>query len=125
MRRLRILTRPIHGSCVNTRSPLDHDWLLPVRDGAPEGCDGRGTADYAPPSWTSRPKPCATPTSILSCTSRFATAGWTVPSSSDQRALPRIHLEHNTPLPDPVASRHPFRDPGGLLVHITGFNRLG
>jgi hypothetical protein len=44
MHRLRILTWQIHGSYFNTLARLDHDWLLPVVPGAPEGYGGRGKA---------------------------------------------------------------------------------
>lgn len=44
--------------------------------------------------------------------------------SAAQRRLPAIYLEHNTPRPDPVASRHLIDDPHMLLVHVTHFNRL-
>jgi hypothetical protein len=44
--------------------------------------------------------------------------------SPDQRALARIYIEHNTPRPHPVDTRHPVTDPRMLLVHVTHFNRL-
>jgi hypothetical protein len=44
--------------------------------------------------------------------------------SAEQRALPSIFLEHNTPREHPVDTRHPVDDPAVLLVHVTHFNRL-
>jgi hypothetical protein len=44
--------------------------------------------------------------------------------SAEQQRLPRIFLEHNTPRPYPVDTRHPVDDPDTLLVHVTHFNRL-
>jgi hypothetical protein len=44
--------------------------------------------------------------------------------SAEQRRLPKIYLEHNTPKPHPTDSRHPIDDPDTLLVHVTHFNRL-
>jgi glycosyltransferase involved in cell wall biosynthesis len=41
-----------------------------------------------------------------------------------QRRLPRIYIEHDTPRPHPVDTRHPVDDPDVLLVHVTHFNRL-
>ncbi|HET7093658.1 MAG TPA: glycosyltransferase, partial [Thermomicrobiales bacterium] len=44
--------------------------------------------------------------------------------SDHQRAAPLIYLEHNTPKPDAVLTRHPACDPRMLLVHVTHYNRL-
>jgi hypothetical protein len=49
--------------------------------------------------------------------------------SAAQRRLPKIYLEHNTPRPHPVDTRHPVASDGGdavdvLLVHITHYNHL-
>ncbi len=44
--------------------------------------------------------------------------------SPAQRMLPKIYLEHNTPKPDAVNTRHPVDDPNVLLVHVTHYNRL-
>ena len=126
MRRLRILTWPIHGSYFNTLSRLDHDWILPVRAGAPEGYGGRGRAPF-PPSIRDVPADSVrdqeldlvlyqSPRNLLEDAPDILTPA--------QHRLPRIYLEHNTPFPDPVASEHPFADPSGLLVHVTRFNRL-
>ena len=44
--------------------------------------------------------------------------------SPEQRALPKIYLEHNTPKPHATDTRHPVDDPNVLLVHVTHYNRL-
>lgn len=45
--------------------------------------------------------------------------------SPEQRQLPTIYLEHNTPEPHPTDSKHPAADdPGVMLVHVTNYNRL-
>lgn len=127
MRRLRILTWPIHGSYFNTLSRLDHDWILPVAAHGPEGYGGRGKADF-PPSIRDVPAGAIRDTDldlVLFQSVRNLTEDATELLSPAQRRLPRIYLEHNTPFPDPVASRHPFAgDTGGLLVHVTRFNEL-
>ena len=125
MRRLRILTWPIHGSYFNTLATLDHDWLLPVRDDGADGYGGRGAADF-PPSIQDVPADrlydlqfdlvlYQHPDSLRDAASLLSPA---------QLRLPRIYLEHNTPFPDPVGSAHPFADRHGLLVHVTRYNRL-
>jgi len=44
--------------------------------------------------------------------------------SAEQRRLPKIYLEHNTPKPHAVDTHHPVDDPNVLLVHVTHYNRL-
>ncbi len=44
--------------------------------------------------------------------------------TDEQRSLPKIYLEHNTPKPNAVDTRHPVDDPNVLLVHVTHYNRL-
>ncbi len=120
------MTWPIHGSYFNTLSRLDHDWILPVRAGAPEGYGGRGTAPY-PPSIRDVPAETMADETIdlvLYQSPRNLAVDAPDMLTAAQRRLPRVYLEHNTPFPDPVASRHPFADPGGLLVHVTRFNAL-
>lgn len=125
-RRLRILTWPIHGSYFNTFSRLDHDWILPVRAGAPEGYGGRGKAPF-PPSIRDVPAESVRDEEldlVLYQSPRNLEEDAPDILSPAQQLLPHVYLEHNTPFPDPVASRHPFADPGGVLVHVTRFNAL-
>jgi glycosyltransferase involved in cell wall biosynthesis len=126
MRRLRILTWPIHGSYFTALSRLDHEWLLPVKPGAPEGYGGRGDWGF-PASVRDVPAEAVRETEldlVLFQSRRNLEQDAAELLSPAQRRLPRIYLEHNTPFPDPVISRHPFADPGGLLVHATRYNRL-
>ncbi len=126
MRRLRILTWPIHGSYFNTLSRLDHDWILPVVAEAREGYGGRGKADF-PPSIRDVPAANIRDTEldlVLFQSPRNLHEDALEILSPAQRRLPRIYLEHNTPFPDPVSSQHPFTDPHGLLVHVTRYNAL-
>src|SRR5581483_10999743 len=44
--------------------------------------------------------------------------------SPQQRQLPKIYLEHNTPKPHATDTNHPIDDPDILLVHVTYYNRL-
>ncbi|HEV2128729.1 MAG TPA: glycosyltransferase family 4 protein [Thermomicrobiales bacterium] len=125
MRRLRILTWPIHGSYFNTLTRLDHDWLLPVKPGGPEGYGGRGDNPF-PPSIQDVPAESVLDTDldlVLFQSDQNLDQDALILSPS-QRRLPRIYLEHNTPFPHPFASRHPFADSHGLLVHVTRYNKL-
>lgn len=44
--------------------------------------------------------------------------------TEEQRGLPRIFLEHDTPRQHPTDMKHVVDDPDVLLVHVTQFNRL-
>ncbi|HEY9197466.1 MAG TPA: glycosyltransferase family 4 protein [Mucilaginibacter sp.] len=44
--------------------------------------------------------------------------------SEEQRALPKIYLEHDPPRQHPTDTRHLIDDPEITLVHVTHFNRL-
>ncbi|MEJ7681997.1 MAG: hypothetical protein WKG06_29925 [Segetibacter sp.] len=42
--------------------------------------------------------------------------------SEEQRALPKIYLEHDPPREVPTDTKHVVDDPEMLLVHVTHFN---
>ena len=44
--------------------------------------------------------------------------------TAQQRQLPRIYIEHETPLTHPTDMRHPLDDRDVLLVHVTAFNQM-
>lgn len=44
--------------------------------------------------------------------------------SEEQRALPKIYLEHDPPREVPTDTKHAVDDPEMLLVHVTHFNNL-
>ena len=44
--------------------------------------------------------------------------------SAQQRALPRIYVEHDPPRAHPTDARHLVDDPNVLLVHVSHFNAL-
>ena len=121
----RILTWPIHGSYFNTLSRLDDEWFLPVKAGAPDGYGGRGSADFP---LSVRDVPAASirelDLDLVLIQSPGNLRDVDELLSPAQGRLPRIYLEHNTPFPDPVTSRHPFADANGLIVHVTRYNRL-
>jgi hypothetical protein len=127
MRRLKILIWHIHGSYLNTLARIEHDWYLPVKPDRPEGYGGRGPTFDLPGYVHEVPAEAVrdldldliiyqTPKNFLR--DRFEIL------SPEQQQLPAIYLEHNTPKPDAVHSRHPIDDPNVLLVHVTHFNRL-
>lgn len=128
MARLKILTWHIHGSYLNTLGRLDHDWYLPVTPERGPRYGGRGpTFDLGPnvrevPAERVRELDldlvlCQAPENYYEDRERLL--------SAEQRRLPTLYLEHNTPQPHPTNTRHPVADtPDVLLVHVTHFNQL-
>lgn len=127
MRRLKILVWHIHGSYLNALARVDHDWITPVCPGKPEGYGGRGATFDLPDNLVEVPhdrvRDLDLDLVVYQTPKNLLVDGPDILSDA-QRRLPRIYLEHNTPKPDAVHQRHPFTDPGGLLVHVTHFNRL-
>lgn len=126
-KRLRILAWHIHGSYLNTLARIDHEWILPVKAGRPEGYGGRGATFDLPDNVrevvASGVRDCELDV-VLFQTPKNLHQDAPELLSDEQLHLPRIYLEHNTPRPDAVNQRHPFADGEGLLVHVTHFNRL-
>jgi glycosyltransferase involved in cell wall biosynthesis len=127
MQRLNILIWHIHGSYLNTLARIEHNWYLPVKPGRPEGYGGRGPTFDLPDYVHEVPAEHVrdlkldliiyqTPINYLKDQFEILTA--------EQRRLPKIYLEHNTPKPGAVDTRHPVDDPNVLLVHVTHYNRL-
>jgi hypothetical protein len=124
MNRLNILIWHIHGSYLNALGALDHNWYLPVMPGGP---GGRG------PAFVGHERMIEVPAAevrsldldliIFQSPENYQEHQFAI-LSEEQRRLPKIYLEHNTPRPHPTDSRHVVDDPNVLLVHVTHFNRL-
>jgi len=127
VRRLKILIWHIHGSYLNALARLEHDWYLPLKPDRPEGYLGRGrtfdTPDYVREVPAERVRDIDLDLVIFQTPRNYFEDQFEILSDA-QRRLPKIYLEHNTPKPDAVNTRHPFDDPNGLLVHVTHYNRL-
>ncbi len=127
MQRLKILIWHIHGSYLNALARLEHEWYLPVKPDRSEGYLGRGwtfdTPDYVREVPAEQVRDLDLDLVIFQTPKNLHEDQYEILSAA-QRRLPRIYLEHNTPKPDPTATRHPVDDPDILLVHVTHFNRL-
>jgi len=127
MQRLRILTWHIHGSYLNTLARVDADWYLPVKPCRPEGYGGRGST-FDLPSYVhevpaEQVRDLKLDLVIYQSPKNYFEDQFDI-LSAEQRRLPKIYLEHNTPKPGAVDTRHPIDDPDVLLVHVTHYNRL-
>ncbi|MDX6379898.1 MAG: hypothetical protein QOI57_922 [Rubrobacteraceae bacterium] len=127
MRKLNVLAWQIHGSYLNTLVQAPHRFYLPTKPGKPEGYGGRG------PTFPWSPDTVEVPADevrsldldliIYQTEKNFFEDALEI-LSSEQRALPAIYLEHNTPQGRIDEMVHPINDPGVLLVHVTHFNYL-
>ena len=127
MRRLKILIWHVHGSYLNTLARVNHDWYLPVKPGRPEGYGGRGPTFDLPDNMREMPAELVRNLDldlIIHQTPKNYFEDQFEIMSSEQRRLPKIYLEHNTPKPHATNTRHPIDDPNVLLVHVTHFNQL-
>ena len=127
MRKLNVLVWQIHGSYLNTLVQAPHRFYLPTRPGKPEGYGGRG------PTYSWSPETVEVPHDevrdldldliIYQTTKNYSEDAPEI-LSSEQRALPAIYLEHNTPQGCINEMVHSVDNPGVLLVHVTHFNDL-
>jgi glycosyltransferase involved in cell wall biosynthesis len=127
MQRLNILIWHIHGSYLNTLARIEANWYLPVKPGRPEGYGGRGPTfdlpDYVREVPAEQVRDLKLDLIIYQTPKNYFEDQFEL-LSEEQRRLPRIYLEHNTPKPGAVDTRHPIDDPNILLVHVTHYNRL-
>ncbi len=127
MQRLKILMWHIHGSYLNTLARLDHDWYLPTKPNRPEGYGGRGPTfdlpDYMREVPAEEVHNLDLDLIIYQTPKNYFEDAYEI-LSPQQRALPKIYLEHNTPKPHATDTQHPIEDPEVLLVHVTHYNRL-
>ena len=127
MRKLNVLVWQIHGSYLNTLVQAPHHFYLPTRPGKPEGYGGRG------PTYSWSPETIEVPHDevrdldldlIIYQTPKNYYEDASEILGPEQRALPVIYLEHNTPQGRINEMVHPVDNPGVLLVHVTHFNDL-
>lgn len=127
MRRLNILTWHVHGSYLNTLARIEHNWYLPIKPGRPEGYGGRGPTfnlpDYVSEVPAEQVRDLQLDLIIYQSPKNYLEDQFEI-LTAEQRRLPKIYLEHNTPKPNAVDTRHIVDDPNILLVHVTHYNRL-
>ncbi|MBA3474670.1 MAG: glycosyltransferase family 4 protein [Rubrobacter sp.] len=131
MRELNVLVWQIHGSYLNTLvqsfTGAPYRFYLPTKPDKPEGYGGRG------PTYSWSPETVEVPAEemgdldldlVVYQTEKNFTQDTQEILTPEQRALPAIYLEHNTPQGRINDMVHPIDDPGVLLVHVTHFNDL-
>ncbi len=128
---MNVLVWQIHGSYLNTLvqsfTGAPYRFYLPTKPDKPEGYGGRG------PTYSWSPETVEVPAEemgdldldlVVYQTEKNFTQDTQEILTPEQRALPAIYLEHNTPQGRINDMVHPIDDPGVLLVHVTHFNDL-
>ncbi len=127
MQRLKILIWHIHGSYLNTLGRIEHDWYLPTKPDRPEGYGGRGPTfdlpEYVREVPAEEVHKLDLDLIIFQTPKNYNEDQYEI-LSEEQRRLPAIYLEHNTPKPHATDTRHLIDNPAMLLVHVTHYNRL-
>jgi hypothetical protein len=127
MRRLKILTWQTHGSYLYYLTQAPHEFYVLSKPGRPPGYGGRcghmpwganvHDLPVAQAKW--QPLDCI----VFQDDHQYLHDQFDF-LSPQQRALPRIYIEHDPPRAHPVDERHPVLSSDVLLVHVTRFNQL-
>ena len=126
-RRLKIFTWHIHGSYLFYLSQGAYDIYIPTKPGKSEGYYGRG--ETFPFGSNVVEVPAAEVSNLtFDCILFQHEKNFLIDQyeilSDEQRALPKVYVEHNTPERHPTNTRHVMDDPSVVLVHVTHFNKL-
>jgi glycosyltransferase involved in cell wall biosynthesis len=124
---LNILIWQIHGSYLNTLVQAPHRFYLPTKPDKPEGYGGRGASHDWSADTIEVPaeevRDLDLDLIVYQTEKNFFEDAREI-LTPEQRALPAIYLEHNTPQSRINQMVHPVNDPSVLLVHVTHFNDL-
>ena len=122
-----VLIWHIHGSYLSYIVHAGANFYLPVKPGLPEGYGGKGKSFRWPDNVWEVPadevRKLRLDLVIHQTPKNYFEDQYEI-LSEEQRRLPRIYLEHNTPRGHPTDTRHPVDDPDTLLVHVTHFNHI-
>jgi Glycosyl transferases group 1 len=126
MQSIRVLTWHVHGNYLYYLSQAGVEIYLPVAPGRP-GCGGRGRSFPFGPNVHEVPLE-QLPDLEIDCVLYQHRRNWESDRheqlTAQQRRLPQIYLEHDTPQEHPTNTRHWVDDANVLLVHVTAFNDL-
>lgn len=125
-RRLRILTWHVHSNYLYALHHVPHDFVVPQLDHSLPGYGALGSRFPWGDNLTQVPAD-ALRHLRFDCILYQARANVTdarLLLDDRQRAAPSVYLEHNPPEPHPTDTRHSFRHPRAMLVHVTPFNAV-
>lgn len=117
----------IHGSYLYYLSQGNYDIYIPVKEVKTEGYYGRGETfpfgDNVHEVPVDKVRDMDFDCIVFQTNQNYLKDKFEI-LSSEQRALPKIYIEHDPPRIHPTDAKHIVADPSVLLIHITHFNRL-
>jgi len=127
-RQLRVLTWHIHGSYLYYLTQTDCIFYLPYKEGSSEEGYGGRTPSFP---WgdnvinvpSEKVKDVEFDCILFQSKKNYLQDQFEI-LTEEQRALPKIYLEHDPPRESPTNTKHVVDDPDMLLVHVTYFNEL-
>lgn len=126
-RPLRVLTWHIHGSYLYYLTQTDCIFFLPYKDSTEEGYGGRTPSFPWGENVVNVPaenvKDLEFDVILFQSKKNYLEDQFLI-LTEEQRALPKIYLEHDPPREVPTDTKHVVDDPEALLVHVTHFNNL-
>jgi glycosyltransferase involved in cell wall biosynthesis len=125
---VRVLTWHIHGSYLYYLTQTDCTFYLPYKEGSSEEGYGGRTSGFP---WgdnvvnvpADEVKNIEFDCILFQSKKNYLEDQFEI-LSEEQRALPKIYLEHDPPRETPTNTKHVVDDPSILLVHVTHFNDL-
>ncbi|EOR95551.1 Glycosyltransferase [Arcticibacter svalbardensis MN12-7] len=125
--RPQLFTWHIHGSYLYYLSQGNYDIYIPVKEEQSEGYYGRGETfpfgDNIHEVHINDIPQLDLDCIIYQTNTNYLKDQYEI-LSEDQRALPKVYIEHDPPRVHPTDTKHVVNDPDVLLVHVTHFNRL-
>jgi hypothetical protein len=126
---MKIFTWHIHGSYLYFLSQGDYEIYIPVtKSRKEEGYYGRGETFPFGKNVIEIPVEDVKHKTDFDCILFQTNRNYLVDQyhilSDEQRALPRVYLEHDPPREDPTIAQHIMLDPNIAFVHVTYFNQL-
>lgn len=127
-KKLRVLTWHIHGSYLYYLTQTDCIFYLPYKEGSSEeGYGGRTRsfpwADNVINVPSEKVKDIEFDCILFQSKKNYLQDQFEI-LTEEQRALPKLYLEHDPPRESPTNTKHVVDDPDMLLVHVTYFNEL-
>ncbi len=127
MRALRILTWHIHGSYLYYLTQTPCIFYLPYKNTTEEGYGARTSGfpwgDNVISVPAEKVKEVEFDAILFQSKKNYLQDQYEI-LTTEQRALPKIYLEHDPPREVPTDTKHVVDDPETLLVHVTYFNNL-
>lgn len=125
--RLKIFTWHIHGSYLYYLSQGNYDIYVPVNDERTPGYYGRGKTFPFGSNVIEVPVDMVRNLDfdiiMYQSVKNYLVDQYEILTPT-QRRLPRIYLEHNSPLKSPFGTRHTVNDRRICLVHVTHYNKM-